>query len=218
MDETVSQPGIRPWHRLAATLIAALACWPFQMVRSELPGYPASGDQAPWTLGVPRATAADNLHVRQFKGAIGSGVEAWLIVHTPPDTVYAVLADPRPSPEFLPYVTNVWIDRQQGNDQVVRYRARHFGLFDVEYSQSRHLQPPDRVSFAQLKGPFKKVEGQWLVAPALEGTRLTYSVQVDPGFFVPGPLQSFFLKQGLPGLINAIKSRAESGGTWKKPG
>jgi ribosome-associated toxin RatA of RatAB toxin-antitoxin module len=165
---------------------------------------------------VPPAWAAP-LNVRLFRGEVGKGVEATLTVHAPLQVVYTVLSDPKPSAEFLPYVVQVAVEKDTAGEQVIKYRARHFGLFDTEYWQGRHLQPPFRVNFWQHKGPFRKVEGQWSLRAVVDGTQLTYRVQVDPGFPVPGPLQNFMLKQGLPALTDAIRRRSESGGTWKKP-
>lgn len=160
---------------------------------------------------------ATALQVRQFRGDVGRGVEATRIVHAPLATVYGVLSDPRPSAEFLPYVVGVVVEKEADDEQVIRYRARHFGVFDTEYLQGRRLEPPNRVAFWQQKGPFRRVEGLWSLRPVVDGTQVTYRVQVDPGFPVPGPLVDFFLKQGLPALVDAIRQRAESGGTWKKP-
>jgi ribosome-associated toxin RatA of RatAB toxin-antitoxin module len=157
------------------------------------------------------------LQVRQFKGEVGRGVEATLTIHAPLATVYGVLADPKPSAEFLPYVVRVAIEKDLAGEQLIRYRARHFGFFDTEYWQGRRLEPPNRIAFWQHKGPFRRVEGQWSLRAVVDGTQTTYRVQVDPGWPVPGPIQNLLLKQGLPALADAIRRRSESGGTWQKP-
>jgi ribosome-associated toxin RatA of RatAB toxin-antitoxin module len=171
-----------------------------------------------WVSGpaIPPAWASP-LQVRQFRGQIGRGVEASLTVHAALATVYGVLADPKPGAEFLPYVVRAAVEKDEAGEQVIRYRARHFGLFDTEYLQGRRLEPPNRVAFWQNKGPFRRVEGLWSLRPVVDGTQVTYRVQVDPGFPVPGPIADFLLRQGLPALVDAIRRRSESGGTWKKP-
>jgi hypothetical protein len=165
---------------------------------------------------IPPAWASP-LRVRQFKGEIGRGVEATLTIHAPLATVYGVLADPKPSAEYLPYVVRVAIEKDLAGEQLIHYRARHFGLFDTEYWQGRRLEPPNRIAFWQHKGPFRRVEGQWSLRAVVDGTQATYRVQVDPGWPVPGPIQNLLLKQGLPALADAIRRRSESGGTWQKP-
>lgn len=166
--------------------------------------------------GVP-ATPPSSLTVREFSGPIGRGVEAAFRIKAPLPQVYAVLADPRPGAEYLPYVTRVEIRADDGRDQTVTYHARHLGLFDVAYTLHRRLKPPAGVSFYQEKGLFRRTEGSWTLSEAPDGTRAVYRVQVDPGFFVPSTIQSFFLQQGLPAMTDAIRRRCETGGTWHKP-
>lgn len=166
--------------------------------------------------GVP-ATPAPPLTVREFSGQIGRGVEASFRIKAPLPQVYAVLADPRPGADYLPYVTRVEILADDGREQTVTYHARHLGLFDVAYTLHRRLGPPTSVSFYQEKGLFRRTEGSWTLSEAPDGTRAVYRVQVDPGFFVPATIQSFFLQKGLPAMTDAIRRRCETGGTWRKP-
>jgi len=60
-------------------------------------------------------------------------------------------------------------------------------------------------------------QGSWTLIPHGENeTILVYSSRIDSGMSVPRFVENFFLNRGLPEVVNAVKKRAESDGTYKR--
>ena len=100
----------------------------------------------------------------------------------PPETLYAIVADVKRYPEFLPWVLEADIIKQtdQGflTDLTVGYK-----LFQDSYRSEVILTPHERIDIRYIKGPFKHLHNHWTFAPSS-------SNGVDIDFFIDFEFQS----------------------------
>ncbi len=176
---------------IAVVAIAAVPAW----AADEFPDV-ETGD-APW-------------------GLFGRSVWAKVWVAAPPRAVFATLTDYERFDQFMPLVERVDVLERGPKHAVLRFKMRYARWFDVEQTDRRVVHPYSRIDYVGVKGPLRSVTGDWRFAAERGGTRLTYRAQVDPGVPVPGVLMGALVKRGLPGLLDGVRRRTESGGTWVK--
>ena len=149
-------------------------------------------------------------------GLFGRSAWADVWVKVPPAAAFAVLTDYEHFHEFMPIVAGVVVEQRSTRHAVLRLRMTYLRWFTVEEVDERRLYPPSKVTYKGIAGPLKSLHGAWLLAPERGGTRVRYEAHVDPGVPVPGPVMAMLLTRGLPGLLDGVRRRAESGGTWIK--
>ncbi|MNS23312.1 Polyketide cyclase / dehydrase and lipid transport [compost metagenome] len=174
-----------------------------------------------WALsGAPvAAQTADGIQVQDAPfGPFGRSVTATMYVEAPPKAVFGVLTDYDHLAEFMPLVNAAKTLETSPKGATVLFKVRYMRFFEIEEVDVRTHEPYSRITWQAIKGPLKVSNGSWVLKPQGKGTHLTYQTDVDPGMPVPSALTGMLLKQGLPEFLTGIKRRAESGGTWKKPG
>lgn len=149
-------------------------------------------------------------------GFFGRSVWAKVWIAAKPAAVFEVLTDYERFPEFMPLVQRVDVLERGPRHAVLRFKMRYLNWFDIEQTDRRTLHPYDRIDYVGVAGALREVRGDWRLAPERDGTRATYTAQVDPGVPVPGPITGALVKRGLPGLLDGVRRRAESGGRWRK--
>ncbi len=106
--------------------------------------------------------------------------------------MYAIVADVKRYPEFLPWVLEADIIKptEQGflADLTVGYK-----LFQDTYRSEVILTPHERVEIRYIKGPFKHLHNHWIFSPAS-------STSVDIDFFIDFEFQSSFFQS----MINSV--------------
>jgi hypothetical protein len=82
--------------------------------------------------------------------------------------------------------------------RTIRYRLRY------------SYEPPHRISWDYLGGDVKDVDGEMVLEDRGDGTTLaTYSLALDPGVWLPGPLQKILSDQVMRGSVEDLKRRVE---------
>jgi ribosome-associated toxin RatA of RatAB toxin-antitoxin module len=171
-------------------------------------------------LGAPsQADPTDGVQVQDTPyGPFGRSVTATMVVEAPVKALYGVLTDYDHLAEFMPMVNEARALETSPKGATVLFKVRYLRFFETEEVDVRSHEPYRRIAWQAIKGPLKVSNGSWVLTPRGRGTQLTYQTDVDPGIPVPSHLTGMLLKQGLPEFLMGIKRRAESGGTWKKPG
>lgn len=82
--------------------------------------------------------------------------------------------------------------------KTIRYRLRY------------SYEPPHRISWEYLGGDVKEVDGEMLLEEHDNGTLVTYSLALDPGVWLPGPVQKVLNDQVMKGSLEDLKRRVES--------
>ncbi|MBX9672768.1 MAG: SRPBCC family protein [Candidatus Obscuribacterales bacterium] len=76
-------------------------------------------------------------------------------------------------------------------------------------SKYDHSDKGGKIEFRRISGSLKDFKGTWEVCPADGGTKtaLTYSMYVDPGFFIPQWVVRESVKVELPRTLQALRTR-----------
>jgi len=113
-----------------------------------------------------------------------------------PETLYAIVADVKRYPEFLPWILEADIIKktEQGflADLTVGYK-----LFQDTYRSEVILTPHNRIEIRYIKGPFKHLQNHWIFSPAS-------SNGVDIDFFIDFEFQSSLFQ----GMIQSVFTEA----------
>lgn len=81
----------------------------------------------------------------------------------------------------------------------------------VRYVLRYFFEEPGRVWWEYVEGDVKSVEGEYLIEPAGAGrTRLTYSLELDPGVPLPGPIKRVLVNTVMKGSVEDLKRYVES--------
>jgi coenzyme Q-binding protein COQ10 len=126
------------------------------------------------------------------------------------EMMYAIVADVKRYPEFLPWILEADIIKQteQGflADLTVGYK-----LFQDTYRSEVILTPQERVEIRYVKGPFKHLHNHWVFSPASSN-----SVHID--FFIDFEFQSSFFQsmiqsvftEAVKKMVTAFEDRAKA--------
>ncbi len=142
-----------------------------------------------------------------------------IIIDQSPDKVWPIMVNPF---EFrgriAPRVKGVEVVTDQANLSVLKMTldtAPIPFLPQLAYTvESRYQQTErgGRIEFKRIAGTLKDFRGFWDMSPADGGakTELTYSMYIDPGFFVPQWIVREGVKGELPRTLLALKKRIKA--------
>jgi ribosome-associated toxin RatA of RatAB toxin-antitoxin module len=80
--------------------------------------------------------------------------------------------------------------------------------YTLEYDYSK---APGSFSWDLVEGDVKKLKGSYAFDEQDDVTEVTYQLQIDPGFPVPGPLKRQAERQIVSGALKDLKKRVEGG-------
>jgi Polyketide cyclase / dehydrase and lipid transport len=84
-------------------------------------------------------------------------------------------------------------------------------LRTVRYTLDYSYEEPHHVSWAYVEGDPKHVDGELVLEEGGDGVTLaTYSLRIDPGVWLPGPVVSLLNEQVMHGALEDLKSRVEA--------
>jgi len=152
--------------------------------------------------------------------AAGRGWAA-IVIERPVGEVWATLSRYEDHAEYIPRLKSVTVlERQPGRLRVRQEidatvtTARFTAWFRLDEAEHQISWSLDKTA---TDSTVSDVEGDYRMAELTpQRTLLVYRTYVDTGMRVPLFIQSYMQKRSLPELLQAIKRRVESGGTWKK--
>lgn len=132
-------------------------------------------------------------------------------IDAPIETVFDVIVDYAAYPEFLDNVGTVTVSESSDANALVTYAVEVLGK-RVHYTLAMEHDRPGRVSWSlHDSNVMKRSDGSWELEDLGDGrTRATYSVDVKPRGFVPGPMVKALTGRALPATVDAFKKRAEA--------
>jgi ribosome-associated toxin RatA of RatAB toxin-antitoxin module len=141
-------------------------------------------------------------------GSAVPSVEAKILISKPPEKVWDVVADPETLMSQERKVQKVKVLSQTANRQNVAFSVSMTRLFPpFNYVLLQELSPPNLLRFHRVSGSFKDIQGSWKLAPVESGSKtiLTYTLQLDPGPFIPRSLLLGAVKSDLPNMMRNAK-------------
>jgi hypothetical protein len=83
-------------------------------------------------------------------------------------------------------------------------------LRTVRYTLDYSYEEPHHVSWGFVEGDPKDVDGELVLEGGSDGgTLATYSLRIDPGVWLPGPVVSLLNEQVMQGALEDLKARVE---------
>jgi ribosome-associated toxin RatA of RatAB toxin-antitoxin module len=135
-------------------------------------------------------------------------VEAKILISRPPEKVWNVVADPETLMSQERKVQKVKVLSHTANKQNVAFSVSMTRLFPpFNYVLLQELSPPNLLRFHRISGSFKDIQGSWKLLPVDRGNKtiLTYTLQLDPGPFIPRSLLLGAVKSDLPSMMRNAK-------------
>jgi hypothetical protein len=80
----------------------------------------------------------------------------------------------------------------------------------LTYELRASYEYPERVSIERISGDLAALRGSWYLESDGDSTIAHYSVDLQPGFWVPRWLVRAALRHDLPKLLRAVRTRAEA--------
>ena len=84
-------------------------------------------------------------------------------------------------------------------------------LRTLRYTLDYVYERPHHVSWSYVEGDPRDVDGELVLENSGEGATLaTYSLHLDPGMWLPGPVVSLLNEQVMQGALEDLKARVEA--------
>lgn len=82
----------------------------------------------------------------------------------------------------------------------------------VEYTLDYSYEEPHLVTWDYVEGDVREIEGEYVLEDLGDGTTLaTYTLRIDPGVWMPGPLAKVLNEQVMRRSVEDLKARVENG-------
>lgn len=139
-------------------------------------------------------------------------VEQQIVIEAGPQSCFDALTDYDTFPEWQEAVKSCDVisrdDRGRGKEVEFAVDAK---VKTVHYRLAYQYEEPHRIGWDYLEGDVKDIDGEYIFEDRGDGTTLaTYSLAIDPGVWVPGPLQRMLSDQVMRGHMQDLKTRVEA--------
>jgi uncharacterized membrane protein len=139
--------------------------------------------------------------------------EQQIVVEGTPQQCFDALLEYESFPEWQRAVKAVEVEKRdrsgRGRDVAFEIDAK---VKTIHYRLRYSYEPPHRIAWEYLGGDVKDVDGELTLEERGDGaTLVTYSLALDPGVWMPGPLQKVLNDQVMKGSVEDLKRRVESG-------
>ena len=134
------------------------------------------------------------------------------MVEGTPQQCFDALLDYESFPEWQRAVKSVDVesrdDEGRGVDVAFEIDAK---VKTIRYRLRYSYEPPRRITWEYLDGDVKDVDGEMTLEDQGDGTTLaTYSLALDAGVWLPGPVRKVLTDQVMKGSVEDLKRRVES--------
>lgn len=133
------------------------------------------------------------------------------VIQAPPDAIMAIITDFEAYPEWAENIQDVEIRAtdDQGRATKVWYHV-DARVMEIEYTLAYEYHD-ERLTWTLDEGDqIRALDGEYLLTPEGDATRVRYTVEIDPAFPVPGFLKKRAAKQILETGLGDLKRRAEA--------
>ncbi len=132
------------------------------------------------------------------------------LVNKPPAVLFALINDIESYPQFLPWCTHARVQSRSEREIVATVGVKR-GPLQGEFTTRNELEPDRRILMHLITGPFRMLEGEWLLTPiADEGCR----AELNMKFAFKSSLSALLFEQKFAetaaSLVDAFVARARS--------
>jgi ribosome-associated toxin RatA of RatAB toxin-antitoxin module len=132
------------------------------------------------------------------------------LIGRPQRAVFEIINDIEKYPEFLPWCTHAQVQSRSDREIVATVGVRK-GPLHGEFTTRNELEPDRRITMRLVSGPFRMLEGEWLLTPiGDDGCRVDLTMK----FAFKNPLSAVLFEQKfaetMASLIDAFVARARA--------
>src|SRR5579871_5098965 len=131
-------------------------------------------------------------------------------VAQPQSRMYALLNEIESYPQFVPWCTHSRVESRTEREIVATLGVRR-GPLRAEFTTRNELTPESRIGMHLLRGPFRLLEGEWVLIPIESGgCRIEFSMRFAFASSIAGTLFEPFFEQTAAALVDAFVQRART--------
>ncbi len=137
-------------------------------------------------------------------------IRAAIDIAAPPEVIWSVMTDCGLAPKMVVNLKSCRILERdpQGRWDVREQISKMTFVPSVRSVFREDFEPPKRLTFHQVGGDLKVLEGEWLLTPHDGTTQVTYEARVAAPFAVPGWLARLALRHDVPMALLALRREA----------
>jgi uncharacterized protein YndB with AHSA1/START domain len=138
--------------------------------------------------------------------------EQQIVVEGTPQDCFDALVDYDSFPQWQRAVKSVTVETRdaEGRGEQVSFEI-DAKVRTMRYTLRYSYEPPHRITWDYVEGDVKDVDGEFVLEDRGDGTTLaTYSLALDPGVWLPGPVRKVLTDQVMKGSVEDLKRRVES--------
>ena len=131
------------------------------------------------------------------------------LVNKPPAEVFALINDIESYPQFLPWCSHARVESRTPEEIVATLGVRQ-GALQGEFTTRNTLEPERSVRMQLVSGPFRALEGLWLLTPVEAGCRVDLTMRFAFKNSLTGLLFEPKFAATVGSLVDAFVARARS--------
>ena len=131
------------------------------------------------------------------------------LVNQPPARLYALINDIESYPQFLPWCSHASVESRTPQEIVATLGVRQ-GALQGEFTTRNTLEPERSVRMQLVSGPFRALEGLWLLTPVEAGCRVDLTMRFAFRNSLTGLLFEPKFAATVGSLVDAFVARARS--------
>lgn len=131
------------------------------------------------------------------------------LVNQSPARLFALINDIESYPQFLPWCTHARVESRTPREIVATIGVRQ-GTLHGEFTTRNTLDPDRGVQMRLIDGPFRLLEGQWLLTPVEAGCRVDLTMRFAFKHALTGLVFERKFAETVGSLVDAFVARARS--------
>lgn len=136
-----------------------------------------------------------------------------MVIEAPPQACFEAIVDYESFPDWQNAVKDVEVLSRDGagRGRDVRFTI-DAKVRTVHYTLRYSYEPPHSITWDYLEGDVEDVDGEFVFEDRRDGSTLaTYSLAIDPGVWLPGPVTKVLTEQVMKRSVEDLKRRVEQG-------
>ena len=129
------------------------------------------------------------------------------LVGQSPARLYELINDVESYPQFLPWCTHARVEARTPREIVATIGVRQ-GALHGEFTTRNTLEADRSIYMRLVSGPFRTLEGEWLLTPIADGCRVDLSMRFAFRNVLTGLMFEPVFAQTVGSLVDAFVARA----------
>ena len=123
-----------------------------------------------------------------------------------PDELFAVVADVKDYPAFVPWCSGATV-RREDEREIVAELVIGFGPFQESFTSEVTLNPPRELLVSAIDGPLEHLTNTWTFAPVGDATQVDFSIDFQFKSHLLDHVASGMFHEAATRMMSAFESR-----------